>query len=190
MNDTYRNFSELARIRKVDVHYGIVVRRIPNARVAVITPHGGCIEICTSDIVRAIASDNHSMYMFEGRLPANNHELHITSHHFDEPQCLELLRHHPVVLAIHGCVGKEREIYVGGRDDAGRQHVADHLRASGFDPVLDNHDFPGTEQNNICNRGSRGMGIQLELSRPLRDCLDIGQFAEVIRCALATLPLH
>ncbi len=40
--------------------------------------------------------------------------LHITSRRFDEPSCLELLSTCSFVIAIHGCVGGDERVLLGG----------------------------------------------------------------------------
>jgi len=187
--DRYENYAALSRAARRNIDYQVVVIRVPDARVVVVAPHGGSIEFRTSDIARAIAGDIHSLYLFEGTMYDNNRDLHVTSHNFDEPECLQLIGQHDVVLAIHGCTGSGNAVYVGDLDDAGRQHMAHCLRKAGFDAQLDGHQFPASNPKNVCNRGARGMGIQLELSRPQRDALDVTRFAQTVRHSLATLPV-
>ena len=83
------------------------------------TPHGGGIEPGTSEIVLALAGQEHSYYVFEGLGECGNNKLHIASTDFDEPSCLELLQHACLVLTIHGCSGGHEAVYVGGLDDGG-----------------------------------------------------------------------
>jgi hypothetical protein len=70
--------------------------------VAIIAPHGGKIEPWTSAIATAIAADDYCLYCFEGRKRRENRDLHITSTHFDEPQCLTLVSGCDQVVAVHG----------------------------------------------------------------------------------------
>ena len=182
--DTYQSFEKLAAAHTYDVDYRIVMRKVPRANVVVLAPHGGKIEFRTSEIATAIAGDNFSLYLFEGLMENNNRRLHVTSHHFDEPKCLDLLKAHAVVVSIHGCHGVGEAIYVGGLDDAGRTRVAEGLRRAWFDARATNHEFQGTDPMNICNRGLRGKGVQLELSRSLRNGLDLPRFAKVVRDSL------
>ncbi|MFO1434843.1 MAG: poly-gamma-glutamate hydrolase family protein [Gammaproteobacteria bacterium] len=102
--DRYLSFEELAAVEREDIDYRIVVREVPGASHAVITPHGGGIERGTTQIARAIAGDTHHLYLFEGLKPRGNlNALHITSRRFDEPRCLELVARSETVISVHGC---------------------------------------------------------------------------------------
>lgn len=185
--DLYPNYAALAAARIEGRDYRINVRRVHKSKVVVIAPHAGGIEFRTSDVARAVAGDVFSLYLFEGLLAEGNGALHITSHHFDEPRCLDLLKHHEIVISIHGCrnIGGDRQaVYVGGLDDR-KERVAEMLRDFIFDAHTKNHSFPGTEPMNICNRGASKKGIQLELSRGLREVMDIQRFGEAIRSAVS-----
>lgn len=188
MRQEFPNYAALAAAHAEGRDYHITTRQVPRARAVIVAPHGGKIEPRTSDIAQAIAGHEHSLYLFEGTMKDDNWELlHITSHNFDEPRCLDLVRAHEVVLAIHGCGnldGAPDAIYFGGLDDAGKARIAEALRQAWFDARVKGHKFPGKEPNNICNRGSTGMGIQLEISRALRDFMDLNRFATAIRGAL------
>ena len=52
-------------------------------------------------------------------------------------------------------------------------HLAAELGAAmtkaGLVCYPDGHEFPGTHPHNICNRGRRGVGVQLELSAAFRE---------------------
>jgi phage replication-related protein YjqB (UPF0714/DUF867 family) len=99
--DRYPNFEMLPRAERAD-NFCIDCRRRPSP-VAIIAPHGGKIEPGTSIIAAAIAADDYCLYCFEGRKCQGNRYLHITSTHFDEPQCLTLISGCDQVVAVHGC---------------------------------------------------------------------------------------
>ena len=121
----YRNFADLARAQVRGRDYEIVVRRRAGSAVAIIAPHGGQIENGTSEIASAIAADEHNLYLFEGiRASRNYFSLHLTSHLFDEPECLELIATCTTVIAIHGCAGTTPIVMLGGRDTALRDSLA------------------------------------------------------------------
>ena len=62
----------------------------PGSRVLIIAPHGGRIEVGTSELAALIAADEHNLFSFEGLKPrGHNRELHITSRCF-EPKCRRL----------------------------------------------------------------------------------------------------
>lgn len=166
---TYRNFADLARAQVRGHDYEISVRRTAESRVAVIAPHGGEIENGTSEIAAAIAADEHNLYLFEGiRASRNYFSLHLTSHLFDEPECLELISTCSTVIAIHGCGGAEPKVLLGGRDTALRDQLAAALAAQQIDAATSGHRFPATQLSNVCNRGAGQRGVQIELTDPLR----------------------
>jgi len=141
----------------------------PASTVAIVAPHGGRIESGTSEIARAIAGDEFSLYLFEGCGPSGNYEaLHLTSHWFDESRCLELLAHCDHILTVHGCSGDTAQVLIGGLDAALKTEVAEAIQAAGITVRSTDHPYMGRELKNICNRGRRGVGVQLELTRALR----------------------
>lgn len=186
------NFAALKRVERESVDFDIVCcpRRSP---VAVIAPHGGEIEPGTSEIAAAIAGDEFNLYCFEGRKPKGNTGLHITSTNFDEPKCLGLIASCDRVVTVHGCRKGKRTAFLGGRDAELRDAIRDSLIACGFRTGrAPNTDLQGVSPRNICNKGRRGRGAQVELSRDLRDELrDDGErlaaFAAAIRTALSRL---
>ena len=92
--DRYSCFSDLAACEVRGTSYDIHVHREAASRVAVISPHGGGIEPETSRIAESIAGAEFSLYCFRGLKRTGNGVLHITSHNFDEPECLELIAEH------------------------------------------------------------------------------------------------
>lgn len=116
--DSYKGFQDLAEAQVEGTDYRVHVRANAGSSVAVIAPHGGSIEQYTSDIARAIAGAEFNLYLFEGIRRAGNYAaLHLTSHKFNEPRCLELLSKCDHVIAIHGCRGEEQQVLVGGLDE-------------------------------------------------------------------------
>ena len=59
----YKGFADLARHQVRGKDYEIVSLKRPASRVAVIAPHGGAIERGTSQIARALASDDCHLYL-------------------------------------------------------------------------------------------------------------------------------
>ena len=162
--DKYRNFDELRNAERADIDFQIIRLRRPGAKAIIIAPHGGVIEPRTAEIARQIAGDAFSYYAFKAAKPG----LHITSHHFDEPCCLALVRDHRWVVAIHGCKGEEPLVLLGGLDRKLITNIAVKLEERGIPHKTEGHDFPGREPSNICNRGLSGAGVQLELTMPFR----------------------
>lgn len=169
VEDRYASFRQLAAAERYGVDFRIcVVRR--DSPVAVIAPHGGKIEPGTSELACAIAAENHNLYCFEGLRPRPHHDLHITSTRFDEPRGLEIVQRCDVVVALHGIRGKDERVLVGGLHEVFRDQVVANLQDAGIDAgsVVCGRNA-GIEPNNICNKGRGRAGIQLEVSRALRD---------------------
>jgi phage replication-related protein YjqB (UPF0714/DUF867 family) len=101
---------------------------------------------------------------------SGNADLHITSTRFDEPVCLILLARSTSVVTMHGeDTNTSERVFLGGLDDKLGADIEDALEAAGFD--VGKHPDPrlqGREPENICNRGTSGKGVQLELSRAVR----------------------
>jgi phage replication-related protein YjqB (UPF0714/DUF867 family) len=173
MADKYRNFATLALNEQSGIDYGIVVRRARLA-FAIIAPHGGGIEPGSSEIADAIAGERFSFYGFEGLKSSGNADLHITSTRFDEPMCLTVLGHSGVILTIHGedSDGAGEGVFVGGLDVALGAQIGTALTEKGFDVrEHSDPDLQGRDPTNICNRGTSCAGVQLELSRAVRETL-------------------
>jgi phage replication-related protein YjqB (UPF0714/DUF867 family) len=187
--DSYMNFRDLAEVQLEDVDYRVYVRPNAASSIAVIAPHGGGIEQYTSDIARAIAGADFNLYLFEGiRIVGNYAALHLTSHKFDEPRCLELLSSCDYVVAIHGCGGEKQQALVGGLDGPLKARVARAIAELGVDTRLQGHKFLATEPKNICNRGRRGAGVQIEMTMALRRQGPCHAISAAIRSVLMEAP--
>jgi phage replication-related protein YjqB (UPF0714/DUF867 family) len=168
MFDKYASFAELARAEEVNRDYRVRAIERPESAVAVIAPHGGAIERGTSELAEWVAGDEYSFFAFEGLKPwGQNRDLHITSHRFDHPVCLALIERCAVVLSIHGCAG-ESQIYVGGLDAPFASLLGAALGRAGFPVTQTGHPYAGRHPLNVCNRGARGRGAQVELTMDLR----------------------
>ncbi len=110
-------------------------------------------------------------YAFEGLKARGNADLHITSTQFDELMCLTVLGHTSAVITLHG-EDEGAGVFLGGLDcDLGAQ-IGAALTLQGFD--VREHEDPnlqGRDKRNICNRGTSGAGVQLELSRAVRETM-------------------
>lgn len=187
--DNYKGFKDLANAQIEGTDYRVYVRPNACSSIAVIAPHGGSIEQYTSDIVRAIAGADFNLYLFEGiRHTENYAALHLTSHKFDEPKCLELLANCDHVVAIHGCSGDAQQVLVGGLDESLKVAIGQAISDLDIDIRLREHQFPATDPKNICNRGRRGVGVQLELTMALRQHGPRDALSAAIRSVLLALP--
>ena len=180
----YASFAELAAHETYGKDYRVRSVERAGAPVAIIAPHGGGIEIGTSELAARIARARHSLFLFEGlKPPWQNRGLHITSHLFDHPQGVALVSRSAVTLAVHGCKG-ENQIYVGGLDSELKALIAAKLSDAGFPVSTEGHKYMGLNPLNICNRGLRGRGAQIELTRDFREPASRRAIAPLVRAAL------
>ena len=163
----YKSFAELSKSEPEGVSYRRILKR-GRSKFAIIAPHGGGIEPGTSEIARSIAGFAFSYYLFDGIRTTGNELLHITSTLFDEPKCLKLVKTSQVVIAIHGCGGHEKIVYLGGLHEELKTRLMGALRKVGFDARLADGDYAGLQPENICNSGRSGRGVQLEITEGLR----------------------
>lgn len=172
--DHYSSFTHLARHHRHGEDYEIL-RLHRGSRLAVVAPHGGGIERGTSEIARALAGEELSLYCFESRRALDNGRLHVTSANFDEPGCLSLVAASQQVVTVHGCYyGRhDRGTWVGGLDPVLGESIIEALRGAGFAADRDSRN-PGVNPRNICNRGRAGRGVQLELAKGLRRQMFVG----------------
>lgn len=135
-HDKYPSMIALLADRTEGPDYAIECRSGPSG-VAVLAPHGGCIEPTTSEIARAVAGAEHGLFCFEGRLKKNSFgELHVTSSHYDEPRCRELVAASRFVVAIHG-LKQGDTVDVGGLNDALQEDLVRQLKEAGFRARVD-----------------------------------------------------
>jgi len=190
MADKYTSYEALRRRERENFDYRIrIVRR--ESAVAIIAPHGGWIEPETSVVAEAIAGDDHNLYCFEGLRDRPHGDLHVTSTNFDEPQCLELVSTCDQVVAVHGMAGRNNQhVEVGGLDAVVRDAVCKELGDAGYAAtVVTSGRLAARSALNICNRGARKAGVQLEITRGLRDALrkdaaNLRNFANAVQSAL------
>jgi phage replication-related protein YjqB (UPF0714/DUF867 family) len=169
------SFHEIAATKTEGIDYKItVINR--GSSIAIIAPHGGDIEPPSSEIAAAIAGSSLSLYDFQGLRNTSGHgELHLPSHKFDEPQALRLVESAETVVAIHGRKDGDdpRRVWIGGLDVQRCRRTMTELQKAGFEAVIraPGESLAGTAKSNICNRGKRKMGVQLEIPKTVRDML-------------------
>lgn len=173
MADKYCNFAELESHEQAGVAYRIAVRRA-GPSFAIVAPHGGGIEPGTSELADAVAGALHAFYAFEGLKASGNRDLHITSTRFDEPMCLTLVGVSQIVVTVHGEEGEGggEGVFIGGLDTARGDRIGAALTRAGFD--VRKHpspDLQGLDPENLCNRGRSQAGVQLELSKGVRETM-------------------
>lgn len=172
MPDLYDSFAQLAASEIEAVHYRIRVTVRPSP-IVIVAPHGGLIERGTSEAAAAIAANTFSLYCFEGLARrSQGASLHITSTRFDEPRAVRIIEASEVAIGVHGRKNREDEIsvWVGGLDERLRDAIRCALEQAGFraKAISDGHRLSGRDRANICNRGRRAAGVQLELPLALR----------------------
>ena len=185
---SYTSFKELAHHEKEGQDYRIRIE-LRDPHVLIMAPHGGSIEPTTEIIAEAIAGKDYSLYRFEG-LKENSRMLHIESHLFDEPRALHVVQKAEVVITVHGQIDQKEEfVMVGGLNESLRSEIARKLEGAGFQTRVPIEGLTGTDPQNICNRGKSKQGVQLEVSRKVRDLLRndkdrLRVFTEAVRRAI------
>ncbi|MFJ7911242.1 poly-gamma-glutamate hydrolase family protein [Kitasatospora sp. NPDC096204] len=164
--------------------------RAPFVRTTVIAPHGGGIEVGTSELCLAIAGYHpadltptpaagpvHDFWMFEGLRSSNNSELHVTSTHCDDAVARAMCAGSRNVVSLHGCTAAQagleagaQAVLVGGLNSTLRQYLMEEFAAAGIRAVTASgeEEIAGISPDNICNRSLLGMGAQLEMTTDLR----------------------
>jgi phage replication-related protein YjqB (UPF0714/DUF867 family) len=186
---SYRNYKELASREVEDKDYQIRMI-LKDEHILVMAPHGGKIEPGTTEIAEAIAGMDYSFYSFEGLKAERNSVLHIESHLFNEPRALKLVDKAEIVLTVHGQVDRKDEfVMVGGLNTNLCSVIKRELEAAGFEIRPPTRRLSGIDPMNICNRGKLKSGVQLEMSRKVRDSLrtdknQLQLFANAVRRAI------
>ena len=169
MADKYKSFNELAQHETEGQDFEIAYREAGSAFV-IIAMHGGAIEFGTSEIADAIAGKNFSFYTFRGMKEQGNADLHITSTYFDEPRVISLLRKSKFAITVHGRNKEDQIVYVGGLHLQLKKQIVSALKRAGFRATHQDYpSFKGLNTKNICNLGQSKSGVQLEISRGLRE---------------------
>jgi phage replication-related protein YjqB (UPF0714/DUF867 family) len=167
--DKYVDFAELEQNEREGEDYAILYREA-DSKVAIMAPHGGGIEPGTSDIADAVAGSDHTFYAFKGLKKTGNKILHINSNRYDEPIGLKTSKNAFIVISIHGCRDKKEKVFIGGKNQEIKQKMMCALRSAGFRAVIsETPGLRGISPENICNRCKSGKGVQLEISRGLRE---------------------
>ncbi len=184
LRDDYHSFAELrARHREGDDFDRIVLPR-QGAQVAILAPHGGRLENHTDTIAQSVAGLDFSLYCFRSRLGRGQANLHVTSHRFDDPDCIALVAKHRWAVALHGCAQPGERVFIGGRDQPLMDDLARALTQSGIRVEVGDHPYPGKHPDNICNRTASGTGAQIEMTMPFRQSGAVPVFVNAVRSVL------
>lgn len=169
MEDTYDSFENLLANETEGEDFVVHVNdRASN--VAVLSIHGGMIEPLTTELTLGIAGKDLSYYTFKSLKETNHRFLHIKSTRFTEERVIRLLAHTETALTIHGRRDRDdsETVWVGGLDKDLGEKIIGTLGQSGFKADRTHSELSGTHENNICNKGTSGMGVQLEIPKSLR----------------------
>ncbi len=129
----------------------------------VIAIHGGNIEPGTSESARKIAKMDFLFY-------SNEKGDHVPSELFDNKEVSELLNKVKTVISIHGEQDTENSfVMIGGLDSMLGNNIQKSLNKYGFKTKNPPEDLNGNNPENVCNKGLSGKGVQLEISRKLRN---------------------
>ena len=186
---SYNNFKELKNGEVEGQDYRIRIES-RDPRVLIMAPHGGKVEPTTAEIAEAIAGMDYSFYSFEGMKADGNSVLHIESHLFDEPYALQAVQKAEVVITVHGQIDQNEEfVMIGGLHEGLQSDIIRELERAGFQTRVPTEGLMGTDPQNICNRGKLRQGVQLEVSRKVRDSLKNDRdrlriFADSVRRAI------
>jgi phage replication-related protein YjqB (UPF0714/DUF867 family) len=185
MADKYKSYKDLSTHERLGRDFRIISLVRPGATNVIVAPHGGRIERFTAEIAGAIAGDKYSLYAFVGTKGAANRDLHITSHLFDEPSAIRMVRSHRRVVAVHGCKSHLSTVLLGGLDHEMISVLAATFSKAGIPCKASGHPFLGRNRHNICNRGSSNVGVQLELPLVMRQTTHRDVIVDCVREALA-----
>lgn len=170
MPDIYPDYESLAAVEIEGVAYErrtVLNSTIPWTSIAI---HGGGIEGGSGEAARAVAAGLMNHYEFAGILSSDNGRLHITSTHFDEPIAQGLVADSDRTMSFHGYVGDgSQTVALGGLDKILGARIQARLTAAGFNVINAPQEISGDNPDNIANENRIKAGVQLELSRPLRE---------------------
>jgi len=186
MKDHYDSFGALERLAP-RACWRAVPRERPGSDVLIIAPHGGYIEAGTSELAAAIAGEEHNLYCFEGLWPHGSRELHVTSHRFDDPVAVRMATRCAIIVSIHGCRGQSA-IHVGGLDRPLVSALTSAFLDADYPSGSEGHPYPAVHPQNICNRSSRGVGVQLEFTSDLRAEIHREPLARIVRNVIRIAP--
>ncbi|MFB6505620.1 poly-gamma-glutamate hydrolase family protein [Streptomyces sp. NPDC056099] len=169
MADLYNSYAELAGGQIEGIDYQRLWRTSAFSTLLHLAIHGGGIETGTTELAAAAAGEMHDFYTLDAfKAAGTNDELHVTSTRYDEPQALAMVGAASHVVSWHGATGATPVTYLGGLDYNLRDQIGQSLKEAGFTVQLATEELNGNDPTNICNKNSRGMGVQLELTTPQR----------------------
>jgi phage replication-related protein YjqB (UPF0714/DUF867 family) len=169
--DKYANYAALSASEVEGVDYQRRSVPVTGSTWSSIAVHGGSIEPGSGEVARAVGAGLMAHYEFAGIKSANNTDLHLTSTNFDEPTGVGIVTSSIRCLSAHGFTGTTglAETAIGGLDLETASRVRVALQSAGFLVSSAAQELNGSDPANITNRTATSSGVQLEMSRTLRE---------------------
>ncbi|MER7937935.1 MULTISPECIES: poly-gamma-glutamate hydrolase family protein [unclassified Streptomyces] len=169
MPDLYSSYAQLAGAQIEGIDYQRQWRLSEVSTLVFFAIHGGGIEPGTTELADSCAGDIHDFYTLDAfKAAGSNTDLHITSTRYDEPQALKMAAAATHSVSFHGFTNAAAVTYLGGLDYNLRDQIGQALKDAGFTVTIAGDELDGDDPKNLCNRTTRGMGVQLEVSNTQR----------------------
>ncbi len=176
--DAYKDIAELYQTEKEGVDF-VITSVQTKSSVAVIAIHGGKIEKGSSEVAKLLASKGgYNYYAFEGIKKGSNAMLHITSTNFDEKLGKDIVGKSKKTISVHGMAGNDLTTNLGGLDIDLNNLIEKYLVEAGFNVAKAPKELGAKNPKNIANCNLTKKGVQLELTKGLRDFFLKGEKAE------------
>ncbi|AZM47799.1 hypothetical protein DMB38_20195 [Streptomyces sp. WAC 06738] len=169
---TYPYFRTLAASKTLGIDYDIKNRYGVGDYLVYIAIHGGAIEPPTSQLATYCADTTGAYYCFEGLSDLTADTLALPAVTFDEPFCQVNVGNSSRAISFRG-VEDQREseevVYISGLDDVLVSLLTQELTTAGFVCDTPPLRFEGSDPRNIVNKTRINAGVQLDLTRSLRE---------------------
>lgn len=169
--DKYESMQELESKTTKNKDWEIIAQD-KESKITVLAIHGGGIEPATTELAYIIAEKgNYNYFSFNGVRTKGNNELHVTSTKYDNEIALNMISASDKAIAIHGCLGEESVVYIGGKDLQLKSAIIHELKEIGVNVQEASRQMAGLNYQNIVNKTTKNAGVQLELTSALRRSL-------------------
>ena len=95
----------------------------------------------------------------------------MTSTKYDNEIALNMISASDNAIAIHGCLGEESVVYIGGKNLHLKSAIIHELKEIGINVQEASKKMAGLNDQNIVNKTAKNAGVQLELTSALRRSL-------------------
>ncbi|MGA4513817.1 phage replication-related protein YjqB (UPF0714/DUF867 family) [Staphylococcus caledonicus] len=169
--DKYKSMQELESKTTKNKDWEIIAQD-RESEITVLAIHGGGIEPASTELAYIIAEKgNYNYFSFNGIRTKGNNELHVTSTKYDNEIALNMISASDNAIAIHGCLGEESVVYIGGKDLHLKSAIIHELKEIGINVQEASKKMAGLNDQNIVNKTAKNAGVQLELTSALRRSL-------------------